>query len=47
VEEHPELQSQQLTLPAVDDALRPRVEALRPVLEGIKLRPCHAAGDPP
>lgn len=47
VQEHPELHSQQLMLPAVDDALRPRVEALRPVLEGIKLRPCGAAGETP
>lgn len=47
VQEHPELQAQQLTLPAVDDALRPRVEALRPVLEAIKLRPCRPAGDTP
>jgi hypothetical protein len=47
VQEHPEMSSQQLTLPAVDDALRPRVEALRPVLEGMKLRPCRPAGDTP
>jgi hypothetical protein len=47
LQEHPELQAQQLTLPAVDDALRPRVEALRPVLEGMKLRPCRPPGDTP
>lgn len=47
VQEHPELQSQQLTLPAVDDALRARLDALRPALEGIKLRPCRTAGDTP
>ena len=47
VQEHPEVEAQQLTLPAVDDALRPRLEALRPVLEGIKLRPCRPAGDTP
>ena len=32
---------QLLTLPAVDERLRPRVEALRPVLNAIKLRPCR------
>jgi hypothetical protein len=47
VQEHPETQAQQLTLPAVDDSLRPRVEALRPVLDAIKLRPCRSTGDTP
>jgi hypothetical protein len=47
VQERPETQAQQLTVPAVDDALRPRLEALRPVLAAIKLRPCRAPGETP
>jgi hypothetical protein len=47
VQEHAETRAQQLTLPVVDDTLRPRVEALRPVLNAIKLRPCRTPGDTP
>lgn len=41
VQDHPAT-AQQLKLAAVDETLRPRVEALRPVLDAIKLRPCRA-----
>ena len=33
--------AQQLKLAAVDDAMRPRIDALRPVLNAVKLRPCR------
>jgi hypothetical protein len=35
------LAGQLLTLPAVDDNLRPRLEELRPALNGKNLRPCR------
>lgn len=41
VRERAELQGRRLTLPAVTDALRPRLEDLRPVLNGRPLRPCR------
>ena len=40
VQEHP-VPAHLLKLPAVDERLRPRVDALRPVLHAIKLRPCR------
>jgi hypothetical protein len=40
LQERPELRGQRLVLPAVDDALRPRLDELKPVLNG-KLRPCR------
>jgi hypothetical protein len=45
VQEHEEAHAQQLRVAAVDETLRPRVEALRPVLNAIKLRPCRSPGD--
>ena len=41
VQERPELRGTALRLPAVDDALRPRLEELRPVLGAGGLRPCR------
>lgn len=41
VQEHPESRGQLLRLPAVDESLRPRVEELRPALNGKNLRPCR------
>jgi len=41
VQERPEQRGQRLTLPAVDDSLRPRVEELKPVLSTKTLRPCR------
>ena len=41
VQERPEQRGQRLTLPAVDDALRPRLDALRTVLKTNTLRPCR------
>lgn len=41
VQERPEQRGQRLTLPAVDDNLRPRVEELKPVLGAKTLRPCR------
>lgn len=41
LQDRPPSQAQTLKLPAVDDSLRPRVEALQPVLSAIKLRPCQ------
>jgi hypothetical protein len=41
VQERPELRGQRLVLPAIDDALRPRLEELRPLLNGKSLRPCR------
>ncbi len=41
VQERPELRGQLLKLPAVDDALRARLEELKPALNGKNLRPCR------
>ncbi|HSV44155.1 MAG TPA: SPOR domain-containing protein [Ramlibacter sp.] len=41
VQERPELRGQLLKLPAVDDALRPRLEELKPVLGTVVLRGCR------
>ena len=41
LQERPEQRGQRLTLPAVDDALRPLVDALKPVLTTTPLRPCR------
>lgn len=41
VQERPEVRGQRLTFPAVDDALRPRLDELRAVLTGKPLRPCR------
>ncbi len=41
VQERPEQRGQRLTLPAVDDALRPRLEPLKTVLIANPLRPCR------
>lgn len=41
MQERPELRGQRLTLPAVDDALRPRLEELRVAIDGKTLRPCR------
>lgn len=41
VQERPELRGQLLKLPAVDDTLRPRLEELKPALNGRNLRPCR------
>ncbi|HEX7888466.1 MAG TPA: SPOR domain-containing protein [Ramlibacter sp.] len=41
VQERPEQRGQRLTLPAVDDNLRPRLEELKPVLAAKPLRPCR------
>lgn len=40
-QERPELRGQLLKLPLVDDALRPRLEELKPVLNGKPLRSCR------
>lgn len=40
VQERPDTTAYTLRLPAVDDALRPRLEALQPALSGKALRPC-------
>lgn len=40
VQEHPEVRGTLLRLPAVDEALRARLEELKPVLAGKALRPC-------
>ena len=39
--ERPEARGQQLRLLAVDDALRPRLDELKPALNGKSLRPCR------
>ena len=41
LQERPEQRGQRLTLPAVDDNLRPRLEELKPVLAAKPLRPCR------
>lgn len=41
VQERPEQRGQRLLLPAVDDNLRPRLEELKPHLNGKPLRPCR------
>ncbi|MBA2962892.1 MULTISPECIES: SPOR domain-containing protein [Ramlibacter] len=41
VQERPELRGQRLTLPAVDDGLRGRLDDLKPALAGATLRPCR------
>lgn len=41
VEERPEVRGQLLKLPAVDDALRPRLDEIRAALAGKQLRPCR------
>lgn len=41
VQERPEQRGQRLLLPAVDDALRPRLEDLKTALNGRPLRPCR------
>lgn len=41
VQERPEQRGQRLTLPAVDDNLRPRLEELKTVLSTKPLRPCR------
>ena len=41
VQERAELRGQLLKLPAVNDSLRPRLEDLKPVLDGKNLRPCR------
>ncbi len=41
VQERPELRGLALRLPAVDEALKPRIEALQPLLAGQALRPCR------
>jgi hypothetical protein len=41
VQERPEQRGQRLTLPAVDDNLRPRLEDLKTVLSTKPLRPCR------
>lgn len=41
VQERPELRGQRLTLPAVDETLRARLDELRPALGGLPLRPCR------
>jgi len=40
MQERPDTPGYTLRLPAVDDALRAQVEALRPALAGKTLRPC-------
>lgn len=41
VQERPELRGQKLVLPAVDEALRARLDELRGALDGKSLRPCR------
>lgn len=41
VQERPEMRGQLLKLPAVDDSLRPRLDDLRPALNGKSLRTCR------
>ena len=41
VQERPEQRGQRLLLPAVDDALRPRLDELRTALDARPLRPCR------
>ncbi len=41
VQERPEVRGQRLTLPAVDDALRARLDELKPALNGRPLRACR------
>jgi hypothetical protein len=41
VQQRSEARGQVLKLPALDERLRPRLDALRPVLNAIKLRPCR------
>ena len=41
VQERPEQHGQRLTLPAVDDTLRPRLDALKTTLAATPLRPCR------
>lgn len=42
LQERPERHGQRLLLPAVDDRLRPRLDALKPALAAKPLRPCRA-----
>jgi hypothetical protein len=41
VQERPDAKGQQLTLPAVDESLRSRLDELRGALAGKPLRPCR------
>lgn len=41
VQERPEARGQVLKLPTLDDSLRPRLEDLKPALNGKNLRPCR------
>lgn len=41
VQERPELRGHRLLLPAVDETLRPRLDEVRPALNGKPLRPCR------
>ncbi len=41
VQERPEARGHRLVLPALTDALRPKLEELRPLLDGKTLRPCR------
>lgn len=41
LQERPEQRGQRLTLPAVDDNLRPRLDELKALLAARPLRPCH------
>lgn len=41
LQERPEMRGQRLTLAAVDDGLRPRLEELRAAIPGKTLRPCR------
>ena len=40
-QERPEVRGQSLKLPLVDEALRPRLEELKPLLNGKPLRSCR------
>ncbi|HSV50934.1 MAG TPA: SPOR domain-containing protein [Burkholderiaceae bacterium] len=40
MQERPEVRTKRLVLPAVDDALRPRLEEIKPLLSGKALRAC-------
>ncbi|MBA3772966.1 MAG: SPOR domain-containing protein [Ramlibacter sp.] len=41
VQEREEVRGQMLKLPAIDDSLRPRLDELKPALNGRNLRPCR------